>query len=238
MGNICNNCGSENDNSSKYCQNCGEELKSDDKQSKTETENNDHIICNSCGNVNDNSAKYCEKCGNDLSQNQSKTLQNKTVKNNKNRNIILILVAVVAVVAVLAAGTIFVSMGETNTPTVTNDFGGITMLIPEGSNFVQTNSLPNYGIVGGFVIFTNGGEHKDKVNSIMFTTIQGGSPPSQVVLDKVEGDVKIFKDKNGENAYYIEKNIGNYEICIIGRDLPLMLKMINSVQINNPTLNI
>ena len=209
-----------------------------DKQSKTETENNDHIICNSCGNVNDNSAKYCEKCGNDLSQNQSKTLQNKTVKNNKNRNIILILVAVVAVVAVLAAGTIFVSMGETNTPTVTNDFGGITMLIPEGSNFVQTNSLPNYGIVGGFVIFTNGGEHKDKVNSIMFTTIQGGSPPSQVVLDKVEGDVKIFKDKNGENAYYIEKNIGNYEICIIGRDLPLMLKMINSVQINNPTLNI
>lgn len=273
MDKICNNCGSENDNSSKFCHNCGEELKSDDDQSKTEPQNDDNITCNSCGNKNDNSAKfceecgndlsknlnkeeqekydnitcnscgnkndmsakYCEKCGNDLSKNQSNMLQNKTAENQKTRNIILILVAVVAV---LGVGMIVLSMGGTSTPTVTNDFGGITMLIPKGSNFVQTDSLPNYGITGGYIIFTNGGEHKDKVNSIMFTTIQGGGPPSKVVLDRVEGDVKIFKDGNGENLYYIEKNVGKYEIDIIGRDLPLMLEMINSVQINNPTLNI
>ena len=235
MDKICNNCGSENENSSKYCHNCGEELKSDEKENKTKPQKNDNITCKNCENENDNNSKFCEECGNDLLQNQSKIVQNKTVQDNKTRNIILILVAAVAV---LAVGIMVITMGGITTPTVTNDFGGITMLVPKGSNFVQTDSLPNYGITGGFVIFTNGGEHKDKVNGVMFTTIQGGSHPKQVVLDRVEGDVKIFKDKSGENAYYIEKNVGNYEISIFGRDLQLMLEMINSVQINNPTLNI
>lgn len=72
----------------------------------------------------------------------------------------------------------------------------------------------------------------------MFSTIAGGSPPPQVTLDRIEGDITIYKDANGENLNYMERQVGKYKISIIGRNQNTMIDMLNSVSINNPTLNI
>lgn len=179
--------------------------------------------CNNCGTENSNSAKFCETCGQELESN----------KTTNHKKIIFLLIGIVVL---LVIGISIVSMVST-TSTVTKDFGGISILVPEGSNFVESRSLPNYGY-GGFILFENSGEHDNKVHAIMFSTVKGANPPSEVVLDRVEDGVSIYKDANGKNKYYIQRNVGDYTVNIIGGDLPLMLKMIKSVQINNPTLNI
>ena len=38
--------------------------------------------------------------------------------------------------------------------------------------------------------------------------------------------------------YYMERQIGDYEVSIIGRNQDTMIEMLNSVNINNPTLGI
>lgn len=186
-------------------------------------------ICSQCDTKNSENSKFCENCGNELHN------VNKTETKSKNNTIIAILIAI-AVILFIATAALFI--GSSSVPTQSQDFGGITMLVPQGSNFVKSNSLPNFGTIGGFVIFENTGQYKDKVNNVMFSTIKGANAPSEVVLDRTNGDVKIYKDRNGEHLYYFERQIGDYRVSLIGRDQSTMLEMINSVQIKNPTLNI
>lgn len=56
--NICNGCGAENPESSKFCVECGQ---------KIEPEVITEKICINCGSKNNATAKFCGSCGNDLS---------------------------------------------------------------------------------------------------------------------------------------------------------------------------
>lgn len=55
----CQECGSQNDTSAKFCSNCGNELA---------LPRNEQNVCNKCGHENDHHANYCETCGSKLSQ--------------------------------------------------------------------------------------------------------------------------------------------------------------------------
>ena len=70
----------------------------------------------------------------------------------------------------------------------------------------------------------------------MFSTVKGAKNPDNFVLQEKKGDVEIYK--TGENTFCAKKQIGDYSITLIGGDLKLLVDMINSVQINNVTLNI
>lgn len=187
--------------------------------------------CTNCGAKNDDSAKFCSKCGNELKS-------HKLTETKSSSDFKKIIGLLIIIIALLIIGITIFSQGFANIPLESHDFGGIIMLVPDGSNFVETSSLPNYGSIGGFIIYENGGEYSYEICNVLFSTIAGGSPPPQVTLDRTEGDITIYKDANGGNLNYMERQVGKYKISIIGRNQNTMIDMLNSVSINNPTLNI
>ncbi|SDA37070.1 zinc ribbon domain-containing protein [Methanobrevibacter millerae] len=186
-------------------------------------------------------AKYCKKCGAEIKDNAlfcpqcgaKGDLAVKKSEDKKDKNKYLI-IGLIAVVAILAAGVLYASgVFNSETPLQETNFGDFKMLAPVGSNYVETNSVPSYGDIGGFIILENGGKYKKEVYCIMVSTIEGKTTPSSVSLDRQEGDITIFKDNQGNDGYLVERKVGDYEFTLMGSDDKAMIKMLNSVQITN-----
>ncbi len=185
--------------------------------------------CPKCGNENDDSAKFCKNCGNPLEAKAP------TGKNNDK----VILIALVAIVAILIVCVLAFSGGlfKSDVPLETTDFGGITMLTPVGSNYVETSSIPAFGSVGGFVQLENDGKYSREAYGIMFSTIQANTPPSQVSLDRQEGDITIYKDNEGGEGIYMTRNVDDVEVSLIGNDEDTLIKMLKSVKVTEDFSN-
>ena len=184
--------------------------------------------CPNCGEENNPDSKFCKNCGKSLESVVTQENIPKTLEKNK-----IIIIALIAIVIILAVGVIFAGgFLKGNVPLETMDFEIFKMDVPEGSNFVETNSIPNYGF-GGFVGLQNGGKYSKEVNSLLISNIAGSSHPSSVSLDRTEGDIKVFKDNQGRDAYYIVRELDGYEFVLIGNDDPTMIKMLKSIQITN-----
>ena len=184
--------------------------------------------CPNCGEENNPDSKFCKKCGESLEHGVTPKNTPNTLEKNK-----IIIIALIAIVIILAVGVIFAGgFLKGNVPLETMDFEIFKMDVPEGSNFVETNSIPNYGF-GGFVGLQNGGKYSKEVNSLLISNIAGSSHPSSVSLDRTEGDIKVFKDNQGRDAYYIVRELDGYEFVLIGNDDPTMIKMLKSIQITN-----
>ena len=105
-------------------------------------------------------------------------------KDKKDKNKFLV-IGLIAVVALLAVGILFASgVFNSETPLQMTSFGEFKMLAPVGSNYVETNSMPSYGNIGGFIILENGGKYKNEVFGIMVSTIDGTTTPSQFSVDR------------------------------------------------------
>lgn len=209
MKDYCKNCGAPIRGKGKFCHECGRPIEQ-------------NSCCENCGAEISPNEKYCQKCG----HKHKSAISSIPQTDSKNKTIIFILIAVVAVLAVaviLASGVL-----TPDVPLVTEDFGVFTMLIPEGSNFVETSSIPSYGF-GGYVGMENAGDYSDEVFSIMVSTIRGGTHPSEVSLDRQEGDITVYKSNQGKTVYYIERDIGEYEFTVIGNDDETIIRMLNSV---------
>ena len=249
MVKFCTNCGTENNDSAKFCEKCGEEFKSVEK-SEPEPQSTQETVKEPVKETVEEPVKETVKEPvKETTKTAAKTAKKDTDKKSKNNKIILLIIIGIVGITVLA-GLVVVGMSfmSSDTPTqstslsfmktstVTKDFGGITMLVPSNSNFTQSYISPRSGSVGGFVTYNNSGQSMNDVYSITFSTVKGVQHPSNFVYQKTEGDVEIYK--TGEKTYYLEKKVGDYTVSLIGGDTSLMLDMINSVQINNPTLNI
>ena len=121
--------------------------------------------CKNCGSENIDSAKFCEKCGAELEFSKVPETPKKSGKSNNTLIILLVvaLIAIVSIVGILAVGMIQIPVGTSSSDMITHDFGGITMLVPKDSNFVQTYISPRSASVGGFVTFENKDEDSDDV---------------------------------------------------------------------------
>ena len=184
--------------------------------------------CPNCGEENNSDSKFCKNCGKSLESVVTPENTSKTLEKNK-----IIIIALIAIVIILAVGVIFAGgFLKGNVPLETMDFEIFKMDAPEGSNFVETNSIPNYGF-GGFVGLQNGGKYSKEVGALLISNIAGSSHPSQVSLDRTEGDIKVFKDNQGHDAYYIVREIDEYEFVLIGNDDQTMIKMLKSIQITD-----
>lgn len=246
MVKFCTKCGTENNDSAQFCEKCGEEFRSVEK-SEPEIKNEQETIEEPIKETIEEPVKETiQKPVKETAKKPVKTKDDKKSKNNK--MILLIILGIIGIIIVAGLVVFGMSMFSTDTSTqssaipfmqtkmVTKDFGGITMLVPENSNFVQSYLSPRTGSVGGFVTFDNNGSSQKDVYSVTFSMVKGVEHPSSFVYQKTEGDVEIYR--TGENTYYLEKPMGDYTVSLIGGDTSLMLDMINSVQINNPTLNI
>jgi len=221
MEEYCKNCGAAIRDGAKFCPDCGSEI---EKAKETIIENKN--FCENCGSELSPGASFCGECGHGMSSALAKRAKPK----DNNRTIIIGLVAVVAIL--LVAVTLFSGVLTPEVPLVTQDFGVMTMLIPEGSNYVETSSIPDYGY-GGYYGMENAGDYSDEVYSIMISTIQGGSYPSGTVLDSQVGDITVYRDNQGENVYYIERDVGDYEVTLIGNNEDAMIKMLQSIELTD-----
>ena len=166
MEEYCENCGAQLKANSKFCHECGSEI-------KTEKAN----YCENCGSELTPGDDFCSECGHGMNRTGPPAVKPK----DNNRKIIIglgVIGAVLLVGAILFSGVL-----TPEVPLVTQDFGVFTMLVPEGSNYVETSSLPSYGF-GGYIGMENAGAYSKEVFSIMISTIQGGTHPSEVSLDR------------------------------------------------------
>lgn len=221
MEEYCENCGTPIKENSKFCHECGSEVKKQD-----ETVNKDKNFCENCGSELKPGDSFCTECGHNMTN--APTTPEKP-KNNNNK-IIIGLVAVVAILIV--GGVLFSGVLTPEVPLAKQDFGVFTMLAPEGSNYVETSSLPSYGY-GGYIGMENAGAYSDEVFSIMISTIHGGTHPSEVSLDSQVGDITIYKDNQGKNYYYLERTVGDYEVTLIGSNENAMIKMLQSIELSD-----
>ena len=184
-------------------------------------------ICKNCGCENPNQSTFCSDCGTKLED----TSQISQPKDNKNKIIIGVLIAIIAILlvgTVILAGDLF----KEDVPLETTDFGGITMLTPVGSNFVETNSVPAISAyAGGFIMFENAGNYSHEAYSVTFSTVPGKNVIDDVVLDRQEGDITIYKDRNGNEGYYMTRDVDDIGVSMIGGDEKTMIKMLNSVKV-------
>ena len=211
MDEYCTNCGTKIKNKAKFCPECGESL-----------ENDTDLFCPECRSEIDADEEFCSKCG--------KRLKPKTASLKKEHKIIIVAlgIVIIALVGLLLSG----ALTGSDVPLGTKDFGGISMLVPVGSDFVESNSLPDYG-VGGFIMYKNTGKYAHAAISITFSTTIGKGAPSSFTLDRQDGDITIYRATNGEDGLYMIREVGGIKVDIIGGNEEVMKKMLNSVEISS-----
>ena len=232
---FCPDCGAIIDNNTITCKNCGKKLKKDSKfcpDCGNPTEKLDRF-CPNCGSSISPAQEFCTECGSNLANPVRESFREKAKNDRK------VIVAAIAVIAVVFIGALIVMVGtgDSDIPLVEEDFEVVSMLVPEGSYFVETDSLPSYGDLGGYVSLENAGDYYTDVGAIMFSTIEGGSeaPLEEVALERVDGDVHIYKDRNGADAYFITRQVGPYEINVIGSNENAIVKMLKSAEVTSTT---
>lgn len=184
------------------------------------------MYCSKCGESNEENAKFCKKCGSKLEKNDKPTEIKKTSDKSK-----IIIIALVGVVIVLALCVIFAGgFLKGHVPLETKDFSKFEMDLPVGSDFVETDSLQNYGY-GGYVKMENSGKYSKEVSAFLVSNVKGSSHPSQVSLERTEGDIKVFKDNEGGDLYFIERTVGDYTFSFIGKDDQTIIKILESIKV-------
>ena len=184
-------------------------------------------------------AKYCKKCGAEIKDNalfcpqcgaKGDLAVKKSTNENNNRNKYLI-IGLIAVVAILAAGVLYATgVFNSETPLQETNFGDFKMLAPTGSNFAEAGSLP-YNDMNGFIKLSNGGKYSKEISSICISKSDDAKVPSQVTLDRKDGDVAVYKDNNG--GYYAARDVNGYSFSLAGSDDKAMVKMLKSIVITN-----
>ena len=202
---------------SKFCHECGAKI---EPQKLIEEKR----FCENCGSELLPGENFCSECGHN--KNEEEDVQPAKKDNTK---IILALVGVIAVLAVVA-GLMVGGVFHQEVPLVTQDFEVFTMLVPEGSNYVEAGSMPSFGY-GGFIYTNNVGEYKKEVSVIGISTTIGNMPPEGSVLDRVEGDIQVYRDTENPDVYEIERRVGEYKVILMGRDDAAMIKMLQSIEL-------
>lgn len=102
---ICEVCGNEENNKSKFCSKCGGGLKSDNGKNKVEKKH-----CPKCNKHFELEKEYCSDCGTKLekAEVEKKRKSEKNIKDNKKRKLIIILSSI----AIILAAIFFIGVQE------------------------------------------------------------------------------------------------------------------------------
>lgn len=97
---ICNVCGNEENNKSKFCSKCGGELKSDDGKVKVEKKH-----CPECNKYFELEKEYCSDCGTKLEKVETEEKKEgrlkKNIKDKKKKRLIIILSSIAIILAAI-----------------------------------------------------------------------------------------------------------------------------------------
>lgn len=184
----------------KYCENCGAHLKED--------------------------AKFCPECG---QKSEIKTVP-QTNENKRNRKIIYILLAVIIVFILLISLSIggVLKPADKTVKLEKYDFGYVTMLVPEGSEFSEFQSVGK-----GTAYWNIGYENKLKINELYSVWIGNYGIKSSYrhkFLEK-DGDLEVYQVAFNQ-SYAVQKHVGQYYVQVCGfEDLNTLKEIANSIEL-------
>lgn len=234
MEEYCKNCGAQIKENSKFCHECGSPIEWPDEPNvqseELEEEAKDSRFCENCGSELTSSDDFCSECGHSLKK--TGPLATKSNKNN-NMKIIIGLVAVVAVLLVI--GTLFMSgiftPEDSEIKLETYDFGTFTMLVPEGSEYHEYDSIgkgTDYWAIG----YENTAEENMDLFLVWFSNYE---PNNNVAyqFEESDGDLEIYDASYG--AHMIHRTVDGYCFQITGTaDINTLKEISNSIEVKNP----
>lgn len=181
--------------------------------------------CHKCNSENSDTAKFCHKCGAELG---ASTEPKKSFLEGK--GLIILVIAVVAILAVAVAGYAVFIGSQPNLQT--KDFGGFSISVPEGSDFVLKTNITN--IPGKlYVGYVNAGKWNTEAYSISISESKT-VPTSTGEQVESSGNQKIFANKTSSGTIYtLYEDKGSCAIMLIGSNLNLLKEMSKTFQLKS-----
>ena len=182
--------------------------------------------CQKCNFENEKGSKFCGNCGTPLEQKTNIPKKPLMTKNQK-------IFTLIAVIGIVAIGTSIhysnILMGEP--ALVDHNFEVINMKVPDGSNFVlvdkKTQNIPN-----GFIGFMNKGEYGQRISSVFITSASDANITIGDVIEE-NRDMKLSYNATDTNIYTLQIKKPNCTIGLIGRDVDLMKKIAETIEVKN-----
>ena len=177
--------------------------------------------CDNCGSENSDTARFCKSCGASLASDE------KSGSNNR------IIIALIAVAAILLLGVLLYASGVF-TPEAelqSQEFNGFKLDVPVDSKFVLDQSFtknPKSLFVG---YLNKADKNLDVVAFQVGNNLTEKTVESFAVLEKEEGDLKIYKNESEDGVFHeVFKKGKDANIVLYGDDVDLMKRMADSFE--------
>lgn len=182
--------------------------------------------CPKCNTENENEAKFCVNCGSPL-----KNLPIKPKKQLMTRKQLIF--TIIAVIAIVSTGIAihYSNVLLTEPRLVGHDFQAITMEVPDSSNFVLETQLTQ-NVENGLIGFLNKGDYCERISGVM---ISSAKTPSTfgTVIEENGNMIVTTNTSDPDHAYNLYIQEPDCQIIIIGKDLNLMKKLAETIEIKD-----
>lgn len=178
-------------------------------------------------------AKRCPYCKSEISTTTTICPNcGRKVKSQNNIAGLLGLVIVISILIILSFNGILAS-NETVYGLETYDFGNFTMLVPEGSSFIEYDYFKggdDFWAVG----YDNTLENDYKLSDVWVANYNRTNLTQENLIDN-DGDLEIYNSMFNK-SYIIQKEVGDFYVTVIGiDDLETLKEIANSITLKNET---
>lgn len=199
---ICPNCGTQNDNNTKFCGSCGTSLKATIGQNKKQSKSEKPFFCPNCGTENIRTDKDCKSCGKPLNVTTTdpklnSNIRDKSSKYRNRRNYAILGLSIVAIALIV----FLISWLPTNIFTNHYDDNYISFDYPATWNVsVDKNhtasmfNTTNYGDI----VDIGGGNYPDTNGYMIYIGVKSSKESIQVPINQIVNQT-IGLDSNGNN---------------------------------------
>ena len=182
--------------------------------------------CTECGAELSENSNFCGECGHKLDNN--KTTTNSSINSNNGKvvyksNINKIFISLIIIVIVAFVGAFMLFTASSDATLVEQNFNFLTISVPSGSDFFIDVDL------GTSMTLTNNAKYSKEARTVIVEPAPFNENTGYFVFQNKTGDVTIYKHES-EDYYRVDRIVGNYNVIVIGTDLDLITKMVETAK--------